>query len=93
MKPDRLPLTMFALMAGLVIVAVIVLATASWVWFAIAFLGFLIAVGIVLTGSVRSAQSGSEADRTSRELQRKANEAVGTPHHTPEAELEALKRE
>src|SRR5436190_23314347 len=92
MNPDRLPLLMFALV-GLVVVAVIGMATGSWVWFGIALAVHLVASFFVISGSIRSAQFGTEADSESRELERKAHEAAGGERRGEQAELEALKRE
>lgn len=92
MRPDRLPLLMFVF-AGLVVCAVIGLATGSWVWFAIALAVHLIGTAIVLTGAFRSAQAGSEADEVSEQLDRRADDAVGDRPRNVETELEALKRE
>jgi hypothetical protein len=47
----------------------------------------------VISGSIRSAQFGTEADSESRELERKAHEAAGGERRGEQAELEALKRE
>jgi len=79
-------------LAGLVIVAVIGMATGSWVWFGIALAIHLVASFFVISGSIRSAQYGTEADPESRELERKAREA-GDGRRGEQAELEALKRE
>jgi hypothetical protein len=92
MTPNRLPLVMLVL-AGLVIVAVIGMATGSWVWFGIALAVHLVASFFVISGSIRSAQYGTEADPESRELERKARDAAGDGPRGQEAELEALKRE
>jgi hypothetical protein len=92
MNPDRLPLLLFVL-AGLVIVAVIGMATGSWVWFGVALAAHLVASFFVISGSIRSAEAGSEADARSQQLERRAAEAVGDRPRTIENELEALKRE
>lgn len=92
MDPNRLPFVMFVLM-GLVIVAIIGLATGSWVWFAVALAVHLVGSAIVIGGSVRGAQAGSEADAKSQRLDRMADDAVGDRPRTIENELEALKRE
>jgi membrane protein implicated in regulation of membrane protease activity len=92
MTPDRLPLVMF-LFLGLVVCAVIGLATASWWWFAVAAAVHLIGSTIVLTGAFRNARAGDAADPESRRLDRKAAEAVGDRPRNVETELEALKRE
>jgi hypothetical protein len=92
MTPNRLPLVMLVL-AGLVIVAVIGMATGSWVWFGVALAVHLVASFFVISGSIRSAQFGTEADSESRELERKAHEAAGGERRGEQAELEALKRE
>jgi hypothetical protein len=92
MNPDRLPLLMFVFI-GLVIVAVIGMATGSWIWFGVALAAHLIASGIVLTGAFRSAQTGDEADAHSADLDRRADDAVGERPRNVETELEALKRQ
>jgi hypothetical protein len=92
MTPNRLPLLML-LLAGLVIVAIVGMATGSWVWFGIALAVHLVGSFFVIKGSVRSAQYGTEADPESEELDRKAHEAGGGGRRDEQAELEALKRE
>jgi membrane protein implicated in regulation of membrane protease activity len=92
MDPDRLPLVMF-LLVGLVVVAVIGLATGSWLWFGVALAVHVIASAIVIPGAVRSAQTGTEADERSQALDREAGQAVRGEPRTVESELEALKRE
>ena len=92
MTPNRLPLVMFVL-AGLVIVAIVGMASGSWVWFGIALAVHLVASFFVISGSIRSAQYGTEADPESRKLERKAHAAAGGERRGEQAELEALKRE
>jgi hypothetical protein len=92
MTPDRLPLLLLALM-GLVIVAVIGIATGSWAWFAIALAVHLIASFLVISGSIKIARSGPEPDPRSQALDRRARAAVGDRPRNVETELEALKRE
>ena len=92
MNPDRLPLLMFALV-GLVVVAVVGMATGSWVWFGVALAVHLVASFFVISGSFKSARTGSETDRESEALDRRAGEAVGDRPRNVETELEALKRE
>jgi hypothetical protein len=92
MNPDRLPLLMFVL-AGLVIVAVVGMSTGSWVWFGIALAVHLIASFFVISGSIKSARTGTDADDRSAALDRKAGEAVGNRPRNVETEVEALKRE
>jgi hypothetical protein len=92
MNPDRLPLIIFALI-GLVVVAVIGLATGSWIWFGVALAVHLIASAVVISGSFKSAQTGEESDPRSERLDRMADNAVGDGPRNVETELEALKRE
>jgi hypothetical protein len=93
MTPNRLPLVMFAFI-GLVVVAVIGMLTASWVWFGIALAVHLIGTTIVMTGWARSAQGSEQADPESERLDRHARDAVpGDDPRNVETELEALKRE
>lgn len=92
MTPNRLPLLMFAL-AGLVVVAVIGMATGSWVFFAIALAVHALGTFVVVSGAFRSAQTGSEADARSDRLDRQAGEAVGGGPRNVETELEALKQQ
>lgn len=82
---------MFAL-AGLVVCAVIGMATGSWAWFGIALAVHLIGSAIVITNAVRSAQRGSEADESSEQLDEIAARAGGPGPRNQQAELEALKR-
>jgi hypothetical protein len=94
MTPNKLPLVMFAALAGLVIVVVIGMLTASWLWFAVALAVQLVASYFVLSGSFKAAQSGSRADANSEALERKASDAVADDEpRNVETELEALKRE
>jgi len=83
---------MFALV-GLVVVAVIGIATGSWVWFGVALTVHIIASAIVLTGAFRSARAGDEADPRSQRLDREAGEVVGESPRNVETELEALKQQ
>jgi hypothetical protein len=83
---------MFVL-AGLVIVAIVGMASGSWVWFGIALAVHLVASFFVISGSIRSAQYGTEADAESRDLEQKAHAAAGGERRGEQAELEALKRE
>jgi hypothetical protein len=92
MTPDRLPFLLFALM-GLVLVAVIGIATGSWAWFAIALAVHLIASSFVISGSIKTARTGRAADPRSEALDRRARAAVGNRPRNVETELEALKRE
>src|SRR3954454_16480515 len=92
MNPDRLPLLMFVL-AGLVIVAVVGMATGSWIWFGVALAAHLVASFFVISGSIKSAQTGTQADAESEALERKAGDAVGRGPRNVETELEALKHE
>jgi hypothetical protein len=85
---------MFAALAGLVIVVVIGMVTGSWLWFAVALAVHLIASFFVISGSIKSAQTGTMADRDSEALERKAGEAVDDDEpRNVQTELEALKRE
>jgi membrane protein implicated in regulation of membrane protease activity len=92
MNLDRLPLLMFALL-GLVIAAVIGMATGSWVWFGVAFAVHLVASFFVISSSIRTAQRGEESDPRSQRLDRMAGDAVGDRPRNVETELEGLKRE
>jgi membrane protein implicated in regulation of membrane protease activity len=80
------------LFGGLVIVAIVGMATGSWLWFGIALAVHTIASAIVIPSAFRTAQSGTEADRRSQALERRAGEAVGAGPRNVETELEALKR-
>lgn len=94
MNPDRLPFLLFGLM-GLVVVAVIGITTGSWGWFAVALVVHLVASSFVIWKSMRTTQTGTESDRRSRELDRRARAAVARydePRNV-ETELEALKRQ
>jgi hypothetical protein len=84
---------MFAFV-GLVVCAVIGMATGSWIWFGVALAAHLIASAIVISSSVKSAQTGTEADPESERLDRIAGDAVADDRpRNVESELEALKRE
>ena len=85
--------TLLFVFGGLVVVAVVGMATGSWLWFGIALAVHAIASAIVIPGAFRAVRSGSEADRHSQALDRRAGEAVGDRPRNIENELEALKGE
>ena len=78
---------------GLVIVAVVGLLTASWVWFAIALMIHATGTTIVLRSTARATQTGTESDAESDRLARAAKRAAGRERASLEDELEALKHE
>src|SRR4051812_4421468 len=91
MTPNRLPILMFVVM-GLVVVALIGVLAASWVWFAVATAIYGVGTGVFLLGWGKNARGSQQADPESQKLDRWADEAAGDRPRAPEAEVEALKR-
>jgi hypothetical protein len=90
--PHVFPLIIF-LLIGLVVVAVIGMSTGSWVAFGIALGVHLVGTAIVVTGQMRRATLGTEADESSKRLATAGRDAAGTENPNHVEELEALTHE